>query len=106
MVPMTMLAMNGSSVPVKYGMPMLMAMAASMLATSSTGMEMLLKERAMMTRTARMDQTLTFLKSTSATSIRSLVMAPSPVITPSGSTALIRRIIWSSWSLMASVPVL
>ena len=106
MVPMTMLAMNGSSVPVKYGMPMLMAMAASMLATSSTGMEMLLKEMAMMARTARMDQTLTFLKSTSATSIRSLVMAPSPVITPSGSAALMRSFISVSWLLMASVPVL
>ena len=103
---MTMLAMKGSCVPVKYGMPMLMAMAASMLATSSAGMEMLLKETAMMTRTAMMDQTLTFLKSTSATSIRSFVMAPSPVMTPSGSTVLMREIISSSWLLMASVPVL
>ena len=60
----------------------------------------------MMTRTAMIDQTLTFLKSTSATSIRSLVIAPSPVMTPSGSTFLIRLIISSSWLLMASVPVL
>ena len=103
---MTMLAIKGSCVPVKYGMPMLMAIAASMLATSSTGMEMLLKEMAMMTNTAMIDQTLTFLKSTSATSIRSLVMAPSPVMTPSGSTFLIRPIISSSWLLMESVPVL
>ena len=106
MVPMTMLAMNGSWVPVKYGMPMLMEMAASMLATSSTGMDKLRKEIRMMAATARMDQTLTFLKSTSATSIRSLVMAPSPVMTPSGSIALMAVFISSSWLLMASVPVL
>ena len=103
---MTMLAMKGSWVPVKYGMPILMEMAASMLATSSTGMDRLRKEIRMMAATAMIDQTLTFLKSTSATSIRSLVMAPSPVMTPLGSTALMRPFISVSWPLMASVPVL
>ncbi len=55
-----------------------------MLATRMAGMDMLRNEMRM-TSTARMDHTLTFLKSKIvAISIRSFVMALSPVTRPSG----------------------
>ena len=44
MVPTTMLATKGSVVPVKYGMPILIVMALSMAATSSTG-KMCIRDR-------------------------------------------------------------
>ena len=101
---MTMLAMKGSESSIKYGMPMLMAMAASMLATSSTGTDKLRKDSAMMTSTAAMDQMLTFLKSSSAISTRSFIMAPSPVTRPSGSASLTRRTSSSTCAFSASLP--
>ena len=60
-------------------------MALSMAATRSTGMDAERNEMAMMRKTAAILAMLTLRKSTSATSIRSFVIAPSPVITPLGS---------------------
>jgi len=56
-----------------------------MAATRSTGMDAERNEMAMMRKTAAILAMLTLRKSTSATSIRSFVIAPSPVITPLGS---------------------
>ena len=69
-------------------------------------MDRLRNEMRMMTRTARMDQTLTLAKSLSAISTRSFVMALSPVTRPSGSAALTRAIICSTCAFTASEPAL
>ena len=82
---MTIPATKGRVVPVKKGMPMLMEMANSMASTSRKGMLAERKQTAMMMKMAAMEAMLTFLKSTAATSMRSLVMAPSPATTAVGS---------------------
>lgn len=67
----TMPAMNGSSVCVRYGMPMLTKIANSIQSTSRIGSDTDLKVRAIIMKIARMETRLTILKSMSVTLIRS-----------------------------------
>ena len=84
---------------------MLIMMALSMTATKSTGMEAERKTTAMMAKTAAMEAILTLRKSVSATSIRSLVIAPSPLMTPAGSYRLTMAFSSVSWLFCRSEPL-
>ena len=70
--------MNGISVPVKHGIPMLMNIANSMTATSTIGSDIEPNTQRMIMNIAPMDTVLTDAKSLSVIVIRSFVQGASP----------------------------
>ena len=79
MVPITMDAINGNTVPVYAGIPILIKIANSITHTRMIGSEMDLNVSKIIIKIAAIEIILTFLKSTSVISIRSLVHGASPI---------------------------
>ena len=79
MVPITMLAINGSFVPVNPGIPMFTKIANSMTATSMIGSDTDLNTTRMIRNINTIDTALTRLKSVSVIVIRSFVQGASPI---------------------------
>ena len=99
---MTMGDTKGMTVPVRAGMPWLMKIDSSMAATRMTGTVNDLKVSPTITRIASTESTLVTWMSTVVMSIRSLVIAPSPVISAPGSYRLAISFSASIWAFSSS----
>ena len=103
MVPITIDAINGITVPVYAGMPILIKMANSMTDTRIIGNEIDLNTNAMIMKIAPMEIILTFLKSTAVISIRSFVQGASPISIAESSYFLMILLISSHCAFTSSV---
>ena len=82
MVPITILAIDGSVVFVKNGIPILIVIANSIVSTKMTGSANDLNVKATMIKIIITDNTLTIAKSVFVVVIKSRVILPSPPIIP------------------------